>query len=98
MAIKTLALTDEKPSYSDYANELSWDLNELSFRAQAALEVLHGDPSGIDTDCDAGLALSYLLRGIAKRAEELAMASASTELDYVLSHRPARGAQSGVTQ
>lgn len=98
MAIKTVALTDAKPSYSDYANDLSWDLNELSFRAQAALEVLHGDESGIDADRDAGLALSYLLRGIAKRAEELALASANTELDYVLSHRAARGAQSGAMQ
>lgn len=90
MAIKTVAPTDEKPFYGEFANDLSWSLNELSFRAQAALEVLHSDES-IDTDRNAGLALSYLLRGIANRAEELALVSANSAADYVLDQGPIDG-------
>lgn len=86
MAIKTVAPTDKRPVYGDFADDLSWNLNELSFRAQAALEVLHSDES-IDKDRDAGLALSYLLQGIAKRAEELALVSANSAAVYVLSQR-----------
>lgn len=84
MAIKTVPPTDKTPSYSQFANDLSWNLNELSFRAQAALEVLHLEGSDIDTDRDAGLALSYLLQGIAKRAEELAIVASNSDADYVL--------------
>ncbi len=82
MAIKTVVPSDNTPAYADFANALSWDLNELSFRAHAALEVLHGTEE-IDTDRDGALALSYLLRGIANRAEELALRAADTGNDYV---------------
>lgn len=92
MAITTVLPSDATPDYDTFANALSWDLNELSFRAQAALEVLHSDES-IDADRDTGLALSYLLQGIAKRAEELASSSANSTLDYVLDKgRSRRGA------
>lgn len=83
MAITTVLPSTTTPDYDTFADALSWDLNELSFRAQAALEVLHSDES-IDKDRDTGLALSYLLQGIAKRAEELACTSANSAIDYVL--------------
>lgn len=91
MAIKTVAPTGEKPFYGEFADDLAWNLNELSFRAQAALEVLHSENGGIDTDRDAGLALSYLLQGIAKRAEELALVASNSGADYVLDKTDAEG-------
>jgi hypothetical protein len=82
-------ITPIDPAYDKFANDLSWSLNELSFRTKAALEVLHSDASGIDADSDAGLALSYLMQGIANRAEELALVAANSADIYRLN----RGAQ-----
>lgn len=81
MALKTVVPSTATPGYVEFCNSLSWDINELSFRVRAALEVLRGSEE-IDTDRDAGLALIYLLQGIFNRAEELACKAADSAYDY----------------
>jgi hypothetical protein len=44
----------------------------------------HENNSGIDTDRDTGLMLSYLLNGIASRAEQLAVEADNSSTDYTL--------------
>ncbi len=86
MASKTVDQPAEPPEYGKFASALSWDLNELEFRTRAALATLH---SAEEIDCDdgAGLALSYVLQGIAKRIEELALRTSDSEYDYVIKPR-----------
>ena len=82
MATETVVHPAEPASYHQFVNDLSWDLNELSYRTHAALATLR-EAEQIDCDSGVGLALSYLLHGIAKRAEELALRTTNTEHDYV---------------
>lgn len=77
MATSTLDEKAQAPSYSEFSIQLSWDINEVSFRIQAALSLLHTSDD-IDADQSEGLALSYLLRGTFARLEELALRAADS--------------------
>jgi len=83
----TRTVVERPPEYFDYVVKLSWDLNELSFRIKAALEVLHGWDE-VDMDSEKGLTLSYVLQGAADRAEHLALATSGTEYEYVRKPAP----------
>jgi len=36
--------------YGDFANGISWSMNELCFRAQAAASLLHESEADVDSD------------------------------------------------
>lgn len=69
-------------AYSKFAGDLAWNLNELEYRTRATLTTLHGS-NDIDADSRSGVALSYLLQGIMKRVEELALQVSNSEFVYV---------------
>ncbi|HEX7687917.1 MAG TPA: hypothetical protein VF453_09430 [Burkholderiaceae bacterium] len=73
---------DPCPTYTAFCSDVSWKLSELHFRLKAAIKLLTTSAE-IDADVGDGLALSFVLCGLANSADALAEEVQNSELRFL---------------